>query len=54
MQGGGVLIQYGEGDGAKYVAVGSQEMFAPVPPRNRVSESTRNDTLRTCILSGKM
>ena len=29
-------------------------MFAPVPPRSRVSESTRNDTLRTCILSGRM
>jgi len=36
--GGGVLIELGEGEDAKYVAVGSQEMFAPLPPdRTRAS-----------------
>ncbi|WP_076345022.1 GldG family protein [Paludisphaera borealis] len=38
MQGGGVLIEFGEGEDAKYVAVGGQEMFdAPPPERSPAS-----------------
>ena len=29
-------------------------MFAAVPPRRRCSDSTRNDTLITCVISGRM
>jgi hypothetical protein len=44
MQGGGVLIQYGEGEEAKYVAVGGQEMFAPVPPERMQASLDRFET----------
>ncbi|AMV38932.1 Gldg family protein [Planctomyces sp. SH-PL62] len=36
MQGGGVLIEYGEGDAARFVGISNQEMFErpPTDPRN--------------------
>lgn len=44
MQGGGVLLQFGEGDEARYVAVGSQEMFEPVTPDRALEAVDRFET----------
>lgn len=37
MPGGGVLIEYGKGEAARFAAISNQEMFAPPPPDARLA-----------------
>lgn len=44
IRGGGVLIELGGGDEAKFIAVGGQEMFAPLPPDRLRSDLDRYES----------